>query len=62
MYAVALEIKKGSPDQWNPLGHNLFSDHHSISSDFPLCASIHSQIEKVQQIVQINFPLRLGVS
>jgi hypothetical protein len=61
MHGMLSVVKEGFPDDWHLFRDDFLPDDDRVCANFLLCMIIHSQIEKVEQIVEINFPIRLGI-
>src|SRR5262245_34059435 len=61
LHGVPSVVKKGFPDDWHPFRDDFLPDKNRVRANFPLGMRIHAQMEEVEQIVQINLPVRLGI-
>ncbi len=58
MKAVVLE---GFPGNRAPAAENLLANDGGIAADLPLGVGIHSQGQEMQQIVEVDLPVGLGI-
>jgi hypothetical protein len=61
VHGVLSIVKERFPDDWHPFRDDFLPDDDRVRTNFPLCMFIHSQMEKVEQIVEINLPVRFGI-
>jgi len=61
LHGVLSVVKEGFPDDWHPFRDDFLPDDYRVRANFPLCMFIHSQMKKVEKIVEINLPVRLGI-
>src|SRR4029453_3987848 len=61
LHGVPSVVLEGFPDDWHPFRDNFLPDKNRVRANFLLGMGIHAQLEEVEQIVQINLPVRLGI-
>ena len=61
LHGVLSVVPEGFPDDWHPFRDDFLPDEDRVRANFLLGMCIHAQMEEVEQIVQINLPVRLGI-
>jgi hypothetical protein len=61
LHGVLSVVKERFPDDWHPFRDDFLPDDDRVRANFLLCMCIHSQMEEMEQIVEINLPVRLGI-
>ena len=61
LYRFQPVVGKGLPHQRKQRADNLLADRLGVLANLPLGVRVHPQVQEVQQIVQIDLPVRLGI-
>ena len=61
VHRVLSVVKERFPDDWHPFRDDVLPDDERVGANFLLGMCIHSQMEEVEQIVEINLPVCLGI-
>src|SRR5271157_1292719 len=58
---MASIVEKRLPNQRNPLRNDLLANYCCVATNLLLSVLVHSQIQEMKQIVQINLPICFSV-
>ena len=54
-------VEEGFPDQRKERSHDLFAERRGVVANLFLGMPVHAEGQKVQQVVQVDLPVGLGV-
>src|SRR5882672_346307 len=58
---VTAVVEERLPDKGHPPGHDLLADDVRVGTNLTLRMLVHPKAQEVEEIVEIDFPVRLGI-